>query len=74
MGDSVKRKSGVHVFMILKGHVTQYKSVLRHQCSSMSQTNKVYQDLNTHVILVSRIYTLLVWVFSWIDLLTVNKF
>ena len=31
----------------------------------MAQRNKIYQALNTHIILVSRIDSLLVLVFSW---------
>ncbi len=38
----------------------------------MTQRNKIYQGLDTHTILVSRIQSLLVLAFSW-DLLTIKK-
>ncbi len=58
--------------MVVKEHVwlTDVFIIVFEQWSSIAQMNKIYQALDTHTILVSRIHSLLVWVFSW-NLLTI---
>ncbi len=60
---------------MMKEHVTQFNTwltdVFGQHWSFVAQRNKIYQALNTQIILV-RIHSLLVLFFSW-DLLTVRK-